>query len=145
MKAIRRAQNYIYIEDQYLVSSGLADVLHNALNTVRKLVIVVPRLTDGYPAEAFNFHQAKFLQIVRAHHPEKVHVYHLVQPATGDTIYVHSKLMIIDDVYAVVGSSNVNRRSMTHDTELAAAVVDADSLEPVARLHGREHRSPAGP
>ena len=36
-------------------------------------------------------------------------------------IYVHSKMMIVDDVYIIVGSANINQRSMagTRDTEIA--------------------------
>lgn len=36
-------------------------------------------------------------------------------------IYVHSKMMIIDDAYIIVGSANINQRSMagTRDTEMA--------------------------
>ena len=36
-------------------------------------------------------------------------------------IYVHSKMMIVDDVYIIVGSANINMRSMagTRDTEIA--------------------------
>jgi phosphatidylserine/phosphatidylglycerophosphate/cardiolipin synthase-like enzyme len=44
----------------------------------------------------------------------------------GTPIYVHSKLCIIDDVWAVVGSANLNMRSWTHDSELAAAVLDEE-------------------
>lgn len=133
LKAISRAQNYIYIEDQYLVSDEIATALDTALNRANKLIIVVPERTDGFPTAAFNFHQNRFLTTVGARHPGKVHVFHLVQPATGNMIYVHAKVMIIDDVYAAVGSPNINRRGMTHDTELAAAVVDADVVDGVCR------------
>ena len=36
-------------------------------------------------------------------------------------IYVHSKMMIVDDAYIIVGSANINERSMggTRDTEIA--------------------------
>jgi len=36
-------------------------------------------------------------------------------------IYVHSKMMIVDDAYVLIGSANVNQRSMagTRDTEMA--------------------------
>ena len=36
-------------------------------------------------------------------------------------IYVHSKGMIVDDEYIIVGSANINQRSMegTRDTEIA--------------------------
>jgi phosphatidylserine/phosphatidylglycerophosphate/cardiolipin synthase-like enzyme/subtilisin family serine protease len=133
LKAIGRAQNYIYIEDQYLVSIELARALDRALDTIQRLVILVPQVADAPPVEAFNFHQSLFLTIVRSRHAGKVFIYHPLQPSTGQAIYVHSKVMVIDDVYAVTGSPNVNRRSMTHDTELATAVVDADLVGGVCR------------
>ena len=36
-------------------------------------------------------------------------------------IYVHSKMMIVDDVYIILGSANINQRSMagSRDTEIA--------------------------
>ena len=36
-------------------------------------------------------------------------------------IYLHSKMMIVDDVYAIIGSANINERSLcgTRDTEMA--------------------------
>lgn len=36
-------------------------------------------------------------------------------------IYVHSKGMIVDDEYVIMGSANINQRSMegTRDTEIA--------------------------
>jgi phosphatidylserine/phosphatidylglycerophosphate/cardiolipin synthase-like enzyme len=42
-------------------------------------------------------------------------------------VFVHSKVMIVDDVWAVIGSSNFNRRSMTYDSELSIAVLDEDN------------------
>ena len=43
--------------------------------------------------------------------------------------------MVIDDWYATIGSDNVNRRSWTHDSELAALVIDDAGLDhsPFAR------------
>ena len=45
-------------------------------------------------------------------------------------IYVHSKLLIADDEVAIVGSANINMRSMlgTRDTEIAAAIFQPDHL-----------------
>ena len=40
-------------------------------------------------------------------------------------MYVHSKVVVIDDVWAMIGSDNLNRRSWTHDSELSCAVIDA--------------------
>jgi phosphatidylserine/phosphatidylglycerophosphate/cardiolipin synthase-like enzyme len=41
--------------------------------------------------------------------------------------------MIVDDVWAVAGSANLNRRSWTHDSEIACAVLDRtkDTREPL--------------
>lgn len=46
-----------------------------------------------------------------------------------EMIYVHSKLLIVDDAVAIIGSANINDRSLlgNGDTELAAVVVDTDN------------------
>jgi phospholipase D1/2 len=46
-----------------------------------------------------------------------------------EQIYVHSKLMIVDDLYALFGSANINDRSLLgeRDSEIAVLVVDDDS------------------
>lgn len=43
-----------------------------------------------------------------------------------EMIYVHSKLLIVDDAVAILGSANINDRSLNGngDTELAAVIVD---------------------
>jgi len=46
-----------------------------------------------------------------------------------EMIYVHSKLLIVDDAVAIIGSANINDRSLNGngDTELTAVVVDTES------------------
>lgn len=55
----------------------------------------------------------------------KVHLCSLVAPDSppGDwmPVYVHSKLMIVDDVFTTHGSANINTRSMQVDSELNIA------------------------
>lgn len=53
----------------------------------------------------------------------KVHICTLVPPDTPkgiawDEVYIHSKLMIVDDVFVTHGSANINLRSMEVDSEL---------------------------
>ena len=45
-----------------------------------------------------------------------------------EQIYIHSKLMIVDDRYALIGSANINDRSLLgmRDSELAVLVMDLD-------------------
>ena len=56
-----------------------------------------------------------------------------IENVDGVPVYVHAKISVIDDVWASVGSDYFNRRSWSHDSEIACAVVDAtrDEREPV--------------
>ncbi len=67
------------------------------------------------------------------HHPEGTPA--MVVEMSG--IYVHSKLMVVDDVFLAVGSANVNRRGLEHDGELHVFTVPealrADRARNVAR------------
>ena len=47
-----------------------------------------------------------------------------------ERIYVHSKLLIVDDAVAIVGSANTNDRSLSGDgdSEIAAVVVDTEDV-----------------
>ncbi|MDU9393301.1 phospholipase D-like domain-containing protein [Pseudomonas sp. zfem002] len=56
----------------------------------------------------------------------KVHICSLVAPDTTDwqdwvPVYIHSKLMIVNDVFTTLGSANINTRSMQVDTEMNVA------------------------
>jgi cardiolipin synthase len=42
---------------------------------------------------------------------------------------LHTKIMVVDSAAALVGSSNVNRRSLDHDEEVAMVVVDKASVD----------------
>ncbi|BBP02248.1 phospholipase D-like domain-containing protein [Sulfuriferula nivalis] len=44
-----------------------------------------------------------------------------------EQIYVHSKMLIVDDLFAIVGSANINDRSLlgSRDSELAVLVMDS--------------------
>jgi phosphatidylserine/phosphatidylglycerophosphate/cardiolipin synthase-like enzyme len=39
-------------------------------------------------------------------------------------IYIHSKLLMVDDVFCTVGSANVNQRSMVSDSEINMVTID---------------------
>lgn len=54
-------------------------------------------------------------------------------------MYVHSKLMIVDDEVTIIGSANINDRSMMgrRDSELAVVVHDVDREKSV--MDGRSY------
>jgi len=136
-KALRRARRFVYIEDQYLWSTSIAQLFADALRREPDLhlVAVVPRFPDqdaelAVPVALHGHTQA--LDLVREAGGDRVLILDLESPA-GRPVYVHSKVCIIDDVWATVGSDNLNRRSWTHDSELTAAIVDEerDTREPL--------------
>ncbi|SFG57716.1 phospholipase D1/2 [Duganella sp. CF458] len=49
----------------------------------------------------------------------------------SEQIYIHSKLLIVDDAVAIIGSANTNDRSLTGngDTEIAAVIVDTEDVQ----------------
>ena len=52
------------------------------------------------------------------------------KPVT-EIVYVHSKAMIIDDRQVIIGSANINDRSMigTRDSEIAVLIEDTNLTE----------------
>ena len=57
-----------------------------------------------------------------------------------EIIYVHSKLMIVDDRLAIIGSANINDRSMLgdRDSEVAVMIEDRDRID--GRMNGKMYR-----
>jgi len=60
------------------------------------------------------------------------------QAVVTEMIYTHSKLMIVDDAVAVIGSANINDRSLlgNGDTELAAVIMDTQDAKMTAMGQG---------
>lgn len=48
-------------------------------------------------------------------------------------IYIHSKLLLIDDTYVTLGSANLNQRSMAVDSEINLAAVAPDKVRELRR------------
>ncbi len=63
----------------------------------------------------------------------RVGVFFLSPPGAKNT-YVHSKMMVVDDKYAIIGSANLNRRSLTHDSEAIAGIYDPSPDSMAKRL-----------
>ncbi|HEV3268328.1 MAG TPA: phospholipase D family protein [Acidimicrobiales bacterium] len=129
-KALTRARTLIYIEDQYFWSKEIARLLADALRRQPSLqvIAVVPRFPDkdsklsGPPSRLA---QSRAIDIVKRAGGERVGFYS-VENDEATPIYVHAKVCVIDDVWATVGSDNLNRRSWTHDSELSCAVIDSE-------------------
>jgi phosphatidylserine/phosphatidylglycerophosphate/cardiolipin synthase-like enzyme len=139
-KVLGRAHRLIYIEDQYLWAPGVARLLGRALDADKglHLIAVVPRWADkeGRSAKPSLLGRERAVDVCRAAGGDRFAIYD-VENHDGNPVYVHAKVVIVDDVWAMVGSDNLNRRSWTHDSELSCAVLDET-------FDLREPRDPAG-
>ena len=127
-KASARAHRLIYLEDQYLWSAEIVSRFADALRAEPglHLVAVIPHHPDqdGRISEPPNMvGRQQALDLLRSAAPERVAIYG-VENHAGTPVYVHAKVCVVDDVWAAVGSDNINRRSWTHDSELSCAVID---------------------
>jgi phosphatidylserine/phosphatidylglycerophosphate/cardiolipin synthase-like enzyme len=138
-KALARAEQLVYIEDQYLWSTEVARTFAEALRRSPQLrvIAVLPHLPDqSAPLSRIpqDLGRVEAMRMIREAGGDRVAVYGLENHA-GLPVYVHAKVCIMDDWWATVGSDNFNRRSWTHDSELSAVVLDtaADDHAPYAR------------
>jgi phosphatidylserine/phosphatidylglycerophosphate/cardiolipin synthase-like enzyme len=139
-RAIDRAKRYIYIEEQYLIAPMLRDALLAALakpDSKLHVVTVMPFEAESdapvvATADRYDRARYRFLENLKDH-PR-------VLAFTIKDYYVHTKLMIIDDIFATIGSANMNRRGLTHDAELNAFVLDG-RVQDGARKFARDLRT----
>ena len=133
LAAIAAARKTIYWENQYLAARRLVDALAARLREEDgpEVVIVLARKGNN-PLERQTMDSARH-RLIQVLWAADVHgrlgVY---WPATdgGASIYVHSKVLVIDDRLIRVGSSNLNNRSMGFDSECDVAIeVNSDSSE----------------
>ncbi|WP_411838483.1 phospholipase D-like domain-containing protein [Paracoccus sp. ME4] len=117
---IARAQRVIYAESQYFASRRIAQAIARRLveEDPPEIVIVNPVGAQGWLEPlAMDTARAQLVEALRRlDHRGRLRIYHPVT-AKGAEIYVHAKVMIVDDLYLRVGSSNFNNRSMRLDTE----------------------------
>ncbi|KAG7401424.1 hypothetical protein PHYBOEH_001416 [Phytophthora boehmeriae] len=127
IKAIKNAKNFIYIEDQYFILvPELLDALMEVLPRLQRLVVVVEPPEMITRIGGYERYLYENVQPLKEKFPDKFKIY-TMKKKLG--IYIHSKLVVIDDVYLSDGSANWNRRSMTSDPELNANIVDDDHVK----------------
>eukprot|EP01080_Neovahlkampfia_damariscottae_P001007 gene1007-9913_t len=165
---ISKAKYYIYIEQQFFISSTagggvvntIADVLLEKLRFSIskkenfKVIIVLPNHPEGllqdsstqqilkWQSKTINRGKTSLLSQLENEFPNvklsdyiifntiRSYDFILDKPVT-ELIYVHSKLMIIDDLYVLTGSANVNDRSLlgSRDSELSIAIEDEEYIK----------------
>ena len=137
LDSISRAERTIYIETQYLASRRIAEAFARRLREPHgpEIVIVLPETTKGWlEHRAMDGARQKLLHMLwRADLHKRLGIFYPVT-TRGEAIYVHAKIMVIDDRLMRVGSSNLNNRSMGFDTECDLAVEVTPGSPDVERL-----------
>lgn len=118
--AIASARRTIYCESQYFASRRVTEAITDRLREPDgpEVVIVNPESADGFlEAEVMDSARTKMVDLVRRVGAD--HRFRIYTPVTaaGRPIYVHAKVLVIDDRLLRIGSSNLNNRSMGFDTE----------------------------
>ncbi|KAH7492408.1 hypothetical protein PRIC1_002138 [Phytophthora ramorum] len=127
IRAIKNAKNFIYIEDQYFVLvPELLDAIMEVMPTIQRLIVVANPQTSPFTNAGYIKYFYESVQPIRSKYPNKFKIYTTKKERD---ILIHTKLVIVDDVYLSIGSANWNRRSMTSDSELQADVVDTDTVK----------------
>lgn len=141
LHAIKAATTYIYIEDQYFLPfdwppcyarTGTArdtDIIYQLGEAMKRGVHVII-LTPSNAEDPTHMYQ-KYQRDIGVNYLSDIHtagaagevVVSSLKSGSAD-VYVHSKLLIADDEYVAIGSTNVGQRSMTYDGELHIGIVD---------------------
>jgi phosphatidylserine/phosphatidylglycerophosphate/cardiolipin synthase-like enzyme len=142
LRALRSAQSLIYLENQFLWSGEVVDVLVDKLlrppsDEFRLLVLLPTRPNDGADTtrgqlgrliDADGGHDRLLAVTVDSHAEER----------TGP-LYVHAKVGIVDDSWLTVGSANLNEHSLFNDTEVNVLVRDPERVRETRLRLWAEH------
>ena len=117
---IAAAEKFIYIENQYLTSGKIAAAIAMRMgeDNPPEIAVIMPRTADGWLEQKAM--DAARVQLARAiGKVDKNNRFRIYVPVTtgGSDIYVHAKLMIVDDRILRIGSANLNNRSLGLDSE----------------------------
>jgi phosphatidylserine/phosphatidylglycerophosphate/cardiolipin synthase-like enzyme len=126
---IASARRTIFAESQYFASRRIAEAMADRLaeRDGPEIVLINPERAHGWlEPVAMDTARARLVEFIR--HADSHGRFRLYHPdtAAGRPIYVHAKVLIVDDRVLHVGSSNMNNRSLRLDTE-CDVIIDATS------------------
>ena len=120
--AIAAARRHIYIESPFFTSSKVAGAISKRLyeKDGPEIVVVTRKKSHGWLEEstmdAIRVHLVKRVKRVDA--DGRFGIYYTEHPGRPDDLFeVHSKILIVDDTFLRIGSSNISNRSMGLDSE----------------------------
>jgi phosphatidylserine/phosphatidylglycerophosphate/cardiolipin synthase-like enzyme len=142
----RRGREWIYVENQFFFSHPIFERMDAALRRGVEVLVLVP----GRPLPGVREERTRHPRLFAALEALARHArFALAGLAWFDDanvrhdVYVHSKLMIVDDAWMTVGSANLEKDSLERHTELNVACWDARVVHELRRELFTEHGSDA--
>ncbi|MCE7796631.1 phospholipase D-like domain-containing protein [Sphingobium sufflavum] len=136
VEQIGRAKRNIYAESQYFASRKIAEAIAARLGEVEgpEIVIINPLTAQGWlePVAMDTARARLFSALKHRDKYDRLRIYHPFT-AGGEPIYVHAKVMIVDERILRIGSANMNNRSMGLDTECDVTIDAGDEGEAAVR------------
>ena len=136
IRAITRAERYIYLENQFLwapeIARRLAQKLRQPPSDEFRIVILLPSKANNGQDDTRG--QLGVLESADAGRGRlSVATLRSLSGTRDDRLYVHAKVGIIDDRWLTIGSANLNAHSLLNDTEMNV-VCDDPALARNTRL-----------
>lgn len=120
VRAIRGAERFIYLENQFLwapeITDLLADKLAHPPRDDFRLLILLP--TKAHAGQDDTLGQVGVLEAADVGDRLLVTTLRSLSGERDDPCYVHAKVAVIDDAWLTVGSANLNAHSLMNDTEM---------------------------
>lgn len=145
LQSIAAAEQFIYIENQYFSSQRIGEALEQRLQQRNgpEVIVVMPEKTGGWLEQhTMDVLRARLLsRLKQADKHNRLRLYY-VQLSTSPAVslMIHAKVMVIDDCFARVASSNLSNRSMGLDSECDLAVQSSDTQDCDAAITGFRRR-----
>jgi phosphatidylserine/phosphatidylglycerophosphate/cardiolipin synthase-like enzyme len=147
LRALRSARRLIYLENQFMWSPEIAEVLIDKLRTPPddrfRVVLLLPRK----PSNGADTTRGQLGRLIDADDGNRRLLAVTLSTHDGDEwapVYVHAKLGIVDDEWMTVGSANLNEHSLFNDTEVNIATDDRELIHTTRlRLWSEHLRHPA--
>ncbi len=129
LRALRTAEHFIYLENQFLWSPEVVDVLshrlrHPPCDEFRVLMVLPVK-----PANGRDTTRGQMSLLAAADDGRQRLLATTISAQQGDpdsAVYVHAKIGIVDDRWLTVGSGNLNEHSLFNDTEMNVLTCDPD-------------------
>lgn len=132
LRAIAAAKHLVYIEDQYFRSVIISEAIATAVQK-NPLLNVIAITNEAHANQPIIGQWSRVcFDIIRAVRPDfELHALHVLgTDCHGDRCVLridnHGKLLIVDDIFLMVGSCNVHDRGLEYEGECNLAIVDRD-------------------